>query len=106
MVSIYTENINNRIEELKSRPKNQDMNIVIMCAEDYLQSDFYDAENFNNFFEGCFNELNNLIGGEDVKRAYECVELYVEHFGATHKNHRLIYPDMIECILTMVLDYN
>ena len=84
---------------------------VIDSAEYYFSCDYIeDLDNFNGFFEGCQPALDNLIGSEDVRRAEDCADLFVEHFGdlcATADDDELksIYVRIVDCLLTMVADY-
>lgn len=102
------------LRELIPKIKNEEIkewaNLVVESAEDYFNCDYpKDLDNFNGFFEGCQPALDNLIGEENVRRAQDCADLFVEHFGPvcatkSDKTMKLIYVRMIDCLLTMVMD--
>lgn len=96
----------------KYKKKAEWMSWVIDSAEYYFEECDYheDLDNFNGFFEGCEPGLSNLLGSEDVERAIDCAELYIEHFGPKYANEegmelQWIYIGIVECLLTMVMDY-
>lgn len=103
------------LKELMPKIKNEETkkwtNLVIESAEDYFGCDYpEDLDNFNGFFEGCQPALDNLIGEEDVRRAEDCADLFIEHFGPVcaienDKTMKLIYIRIVDCLLTMVMDY-
>lgn len=107
-----------RLKELKQLiPKIKDeetkkwVNLVIESAGDYFNCDYpEDLDNFNGFFESCQSALENLIGEEDVRKAKDCADLFVEHFGPVcaierDKTMQLMYIRIVDCLLTMVMDY-
>lgn len=103
------------LKELMSKIKNEETKewviLVIESAEGYFNCDYpEDLDNFNGFFESCQPALENLIGEEDVRKAKDCVDLFVGHFGPVcaienDKTMKLMYIRIIDCLLTMVMDY-
>lgn len=103
--------LKNEVQNIKDNEKKKYVKDVIEAAEWYFSCDWLeDLDNFNGFFESCQPALDCLIGDDNVDRACECAELYIEHFGPYYKNRegmelQLIYVGIIDCILTMVFDY-
>lgn len=103
--------LRNMIPNIKDDKTQQWAIDVAESAEWYFNCDWLeDLDNFNGFFEGCQPALDNLIGEEDVDRAYNCAELFIEHFGnkcAIENDNimQLIYVRVVDCLLTMVMDY-
>ena len=62
------------------------------------------------FFESCREDLDELIGDDNVQKIIDLTDLYIEHFGFYQSDefeHELmpIFLKSIECLIAMVIDY-
>ena len=84
---------------------------ILDCALEYSHiDDPNDVNHFNEFFEGCYDDLVELIGTRDVEKVETLADLYVEHFGVLQADEYdnaldVIYVKCIDCLLCMIIDY-
>lgn len=79
---------------------------IYYCEEE----DHTSTVDFNDFFESCREDLDELIGDDDVQKVIDLTDLYIEHFGFYQSDefeHELmpIFLKSIECLIAMVIDY-
>lgn len=79
----------------------------------FAVNDYEYLNAYNGFFEGCVDELDFLIGEEEVEKAMTLTDLYVEHFGyklehtnpySIDFNPKTIYSKIIDCLIVQVID--
>ena len=113
LYDVYRE-INDDIKKEKECVEN-----IFECGVDYesevrfANNDYEYLNAYNGFFEGCVDELDFLIGEEEVEKAMTLTDLYVEHFGYKFEyanpysidfNHKTIYSKIIDCLIVQVID--
>ena len=113
LYDVYRE-INDDIKKEKECVEN-----IFECGVDYesevrfANNDYEYLNAYNGFFEGCVDELDFLIGEEEVEKAMTLTDLYVEHFGyklehtnpySIDFNPKTIYSKIIDCLIVQVID--
>lgn len=97
-------------ENIKSEQKKFVKHVIQASLHFSLNSDTSDVNCFDDFFESCREDLDMLIGSDDVEKAIDLAILYNEHFGALQADGydntlRPIYEKVIESLIQQIIDY-
>ena len=97
-------------KNIKSEQKEFVEHVIQASLYFFLSSDTSDINCFDDFFESCREDLDMLIGSDDVQEAIDLAILYNEHFGALQADEydntfRPIYEKVIESLIQQIIDY-
>lgn len=97
-------------KNIKSEQKEFVEHVIQASLYFFLSSDTSDINCFDDFFESCREDLDMLIGSDDVQEAIDLAILYNEHFGALQADGydntlRPIYEKVIESLIQQIIDY-
>ncbi len=75
----------------------------------FADNDYEYLNSYNGFFEGCRDELDLMIDEEEIEKAMNLTDLYVEHFGyklstTSDEEIKTIYSKIIDCLIVQVID--
>lgn len=99
-----------RNENIKREQRKFVRHVIQASLFFFLDSDTSDVNCFDDFFESCREDLDMLIGSDDVQKAIDLAILYNEHFGKLQADGydntlRPIYEKVIESLIQQIIDY-
>ena len=101
------EELQKRIDMLKDIT-DENLETIIECMEGYNKCNCYFISDFNEYVEGCYDELNNLIGEDKLKKTLNLFDLYIEHFGMLQgdawNDLRTIGAGIISCHINLIME--
>ena len=96
-------------EELGDNKNRKAVKAVIDSAEWFQGTATEDSQNFNSYVDGCREELDYLIGTEDIEETLVLCDLYTQYFGNYVSDEfrplRPVFEAIVDSHLAMICDY-